>query len=115
MFCTRVGIRFQRIQQKLREGEQTCDLLFSTLLKTLRRSLDMAAERKRGVGDLELLCAELEREERQKEGRRERKRNKKQRRKEVRSHLATSPGTTSAQRPETRGWVERVEVEAPSY
>lgn len=105
-----MGLRFQRIQQKLREGEQTCDLLFSTLLKTLRRSLDMAAERKRGVGDLELLCAELEREERQKEGRRERKRNKKQRRKEVRSHLATSPGTTSAQRPETRGWVERLEA-----
>merc|ERR1712203_731280 len=31
--------RFQRIQQKLREAEQTCDLLFLTLLKTLRMSL----------------------------------------------------------------------------
>merc|ERR1712105_231125 len=48
--------RFQRIQQKLREGELTCDLLFLTVIKTLRRSLDMAAEKKRGVGDLELLC-----------------------------------------------------------
>eukprot|EP00092_Neocalanus_flemingeri_P000173 GFUD01000185.1.p1 GENE.GFUD01000185.1~~GFUD01000185.1.p1 ORF type:complete len:437 (+),score=175.34 GFUD01000185.1:197-1312(+) len=74
--------RFQRIQQKLREGEQTCDLLFLTVIKTLRRSLDMAAEKKRGVGDLELLCQEIDREEKRKEGKRERKRNRRARRKE---------------------------------
>jgi len=74
--------RFQRIQQKLREGEQTCDLLFLTVLKTLRRSMDMAAEKKRGVGDLELLCQEIDREEKRKEGKRERKRNRRARRKE---------------------------------
>ena len=74
--------RFQRIQQKLREGEQTCDLLFLTVIKTLRRSLDMAAEKKRGVGDLELLCLEIDREEKRKEGKRERKRNRRARRKE---------------------------------
>jgi len=74
--------RFQRIQQKLKEGERTCDLLFLTVLKTLRRSLDMAAEKKRGVGDLELLCQELDREEKRKEDKRERKRNKKAKKKE---------------------------------
>merc|ERR1712062_488578 len=65
--------RFQRIQQKLKEAEQTCDLLFLTLLKTLRMSLDLAAEKKRGIGDLELLCEELEMEEKKKEGKREKK------------------------------------------
>jgi len=74
--------RFQRIQQKLKEGEQTCDLLFLTVLKTLRRSLDMAAEKKRGVGDLELLCQEIDREEKRKEEKREKKKNKKAKRKE---------------------------------
>jgi len=74
--------RFQRIQQKLREGEQTCDLLFLTVIKTLRRSLDMAAEKKRGVGDLELLCQEIDREEKRKEGKRERKRNRKAKQRE---------------------------------
>jgi len=77
--------RFQRIQQKLREGEQTCDLLFLTVIKTLRRSLDMAAEKKRGVGDLELLCQEIDREEKRKEGKRERKRNRRARKKETKN------------------------------
>ena len=77
--------RFQRIQQKLKEAEQTCDLLFLTLLKTLRMSLDLAAEKKRGIGDLELLCEELEKEEKKKEGKRERKRNRRARKKESKS------------------------------
>ena len=74
--------RFQKIQQKLKEAELTCDLLFLTLLKTLRRSLDMAAEKKRGLGDLELLCEELEKSDKKKEGKRERKRNRRARKKE---------------------------------
>merc|ERR1719187_1681249 len=82
--------RFQRIQQKLREGEQTCDLLFLTVIKTLRRSLDMAAEKKRGVGDLELLCQEIDREEKRKEGKRERKRNRRARRKESKNAAVMS-------------------------
>ena len=82
--------RFQRIQQKLREGEQTCDLLFLTVIKTLRRSLDMAAEKKRGVGDLELLCQEIDREEKKKEGKRERKRNRRARRKESKNAAVMS-------------------------
>jgi len=74
--------RFQKIQQKLKEAEHTCDLLFLTLLKTLRMSLDLAAERKRGIGDLELLCEELEKEEKKKEGKRERKKARRARKKE---------------------------------
>merc|ERR1719170_92720 len=74
--------RFQRIQQKLKEAEQTCNLLFLTLLKTLRMSLDLAAEKKRGIGDLELLCEELEKEEKKKEGKRERKKARRARKKE---------------------------------
>ena len=81
--------RFQRIQQKLREAEQTCDLLYLTLLKTLRMSLDLAAEKKRGIGDLEMLCEELEKDEKKKEvkkeGKKERKRNRRVRQKESKS------------------------------
>ena len=73
--------RFQRIQQRIREGEQTCDLLLLVCLKTLRRSLDMAAEGKRGEADIERLCLELEDAEvKKKEGKRERKRKRKERR-----------------------------------
>ena len=78
--------RFQRIQQKLREAEQTCDLLYLTLLKTLRMSMDLAAEKKRGIGDLEMFCEELEKDEKKKEvkkeGKKERKRNRRVRQKE---------------------------------
>ena len=81
--------RFQRIQQKLREAEQTCDLLYLTLLKTLRMSLDLAAEKKRGIGDLEMFCEELEKDEKKKEvkkeGKKERKRNRRVRQKESKS------------------------------
>ena len=73
--------RFQRIQQKIKEGEQTCDLLLLVCLKTLRRSLDMAAEGKRGEADIERLCLELEDAEvKKKEGKRERKRKRRERR-----------------------------------
>ena len=73
--------RFQRIQQKIKEGEQTCDLLLLVCLKTLRRSLDMAAEVKRGAADIERLCLELEDAEvKKKEGKRERKRKRRERR-----------------------------------
>ena len=47
-----------------REGEQTCDLLCLVALRSLRKSMDIAAERKRGVTDLELLCQEIEQADR---------------------------------------------------
>merc|ERR1719295_1094240 len=69
--------RFQNILQKLREGEQTCDLLCLVVLRSLRKSLDITAERKRGVTDLELLCQEIEQADRDKERKQARKREKK--------------------------------------
>jgi len=70
-------LRFQRIHNKLREGEQTCDLLCLVALRSLRKSMDIAAERKRGVTDLELLCQEIEQADRDKERKQARKREKK--------------------------------------
>jgi len=81
--------RFQRVQQKLKESEQACNLLFLVCLKTLRKSLDLAAEKKRGVGDLELLCEEMDREEKKREDKRERKRKAKARKRE--NKTAASP------------------------
>jgi len=69
--------RFNRIQLKLREGEQTCDLLCFVSLLSLRKSLDIAAERKRGITDLDLICQEIELLDREKERRQARKREKK--------------------------------------
>eukprot|EP00088_Acartia_fossae_P012635 TRINITY_DN16532_c0_g1_i1.p1 TRINITY_DN16532_c0_g1~~TRINITY_DN16532_c0_g1_i1.p1 ORF type:complete len:393 (-),score=109.19 TRINITY_DN16532_c0_g1_i1:456-1634(-) len=69
--------RFQAIHQRLREGEQICDLLCLAALKSLRKSLDLAAERKRGVSDLELLCQEIELADREKERKQAKKREKK--------------------------------------
>jgi len=77
--------RLQKIQQKLMEGEKTRDLLFLTVIKTLRMNMDMAADKKRGVGDLELLCQEIEGGDKGKEGKRERKRKQRARRKESKS------------------------------
>ena len=40
--------RFQRIQQRLREGQQACDLLFYVALQSLKHSFEMAFESKQG-------------------------------------------------------------------
>ena len=45
----------------------------------------MAAEKKRGLADLELLCQELEKCDKKKEGKRERKRNRRARKKELKN------------------------------
>ena len=41
--------RFQKIQQRLREGQQSCDLLFYVALQSLKRSFEMAFESKQGI------------------------------------------------------------------
>ena len=74
--------RFQNIQQKMKEAEQTCDLLFLISLKTLRMSLDLAAEKKRGISDIDLLCEELEKYDKNKEIKKEKKKLKKAQRKD---------------------------------
>ena len=52
--------RFKKIQQKVDEAEQTYKILNLSLLKALRTSFDLAADRKKGERDLELFCQELE-------------------------------------------------------
>ena len=53
-------LRFHNIQQKISEGERTCDLLLLACLTSLRCSLDVAAEGKRGEAYIDQLCLELE-------------------------------------------------------
>ena len=69
--------RFQKIQQKLQEGQQACDLLFYVALKTLKHSFEMAFESKQGISDLEKLCLEFDEDERKKELKAQKKREKK--------------------------------------
>jgi len=84
LICIGVALleRLEKIQQKIKEGQWTCDLLFLTVLKTLRTSLDTAAEKKRFDADLDLLCQEFEKDDKKKDGKRERKRNQRARKKE---------------------------------
>ena len=77
--------RFKKIQQKVDEAEQTYKILHLTLLKTLRTSFDLTADKKRGDRDMELLCQELELEEKRKEKKKEKKKNKRAKKKEENS------------------------------
>jgi hypothetical protein len=69
--------RFQRIQQRLREGQQSCDILFLIALKSLKKSYDMAFESKQGISDLEKLCQEFDEEEKRKLEKAQKKRDNK--------------------------------------
>jgi len=82
--------RFQRIQQKLREGQQACDLLFYVALKSLKHSFEMAFESKQGISDLEKLCQEFDEEDRKKQEKAQKKREKKK------SKKTTSTSSISA-------------------
>merc|ERR550532_1160451 len=75
--------RFQRIQQKLREGQQACDLLFYVALQSLKHSFEMAFESKQGISDLEKLCQEFDEEDRKRQVKAQKKRDKKKKKKEV--------------------------------
>ena len=69
--------RFQRIQQRLREGQQSCDILFLIALKSLKKSYDVAFESKQGISDLEKLCQEFDEEEKRKLEKAQKKRDNK--------------------------------------
>ena len=69
--------RFQRIQQRLREGQQSCDILFLIALKSLKKSYDVAFESKQGISDLEKLCQEFDDEEKRKVEKAQKKRDNK--------------------------------------
>ena len=69
--------RLERIKLKRLETGKACDLLFLAILMSLRQKLVLAAEKKRGISDLELLCQEFDKDDKLKEEKREKKRHKK--------------------------------------
>ena len=85
--------RFQKIHQKLLEGQQACDLLFYVALKTLKHSFEMAFESKQGISDLEKLCLEFDEDDRKKELKAQKKRERKKKKKEIQGCCTlTTPG-----------------------
>ncbi|XP_076435116.1 gametogenetin-binding protein 2-like isoform X2 [Babylonia areolata] len=77
--------RLHKISQKLRQEEQTWNLLFCLGVEALQKNFECAVERKQGVSNLERMCEEMEEEERIKEQRKEQKRLKKKRKKAAKS------------------------------
>ena len=77
--------RLQRIQRRLREGQQSCDLLFLMALKSLKKSFELAFESKQGMTDLERFCLELDEEDRRKKEQAQKKRDKKSKQKQNRN------------------------------
>ena len=80
--------RLHRIGQKLKEEEQTWQILFYLGVDALKKSFEMALEKKQGVSNLELMYEELLEEERAKEQRREQKRQKRKKKKAKSSQIA---------------------------
>lgn len=74
--------RLHRIYMRMREEECTCQVLAAVVVDALWRSFETAVESKRGFSQLELLYAELAREEQQKQLRKEQKKLKRKRKKE---------------------------------
>lgn len=73
--------RLHKIWQKLKEEEQTWQILFYLGADALKKCFEAALERKQGVSNLELMCEEILEEERAKEQRREQKRQKRKKKK----------------------------------
>jgi hypothetical protein len=73
--------RLHRIYMRMREEECTCQVFAAVAVDTLSRSFETAVERKQGYSQLELLYAELAREEQQKQIRKEQKKIKRKRKK----------------------------------
>ncbi|CAG7822902.1 unnamed protein product [Allacma fusca] len=74
--------RLHRIQQKFREEERTWEIIMCIATQALRRSFEMAVEKKLGVSQLELLCEEISKEEQVKQQKKELKKQKRKRKKE---------------------------------
>jgi hypothetical protein len=70
--------RLHRIYMRMREEECTCQVFAAVAVDTLSRSFETAVERKQGYSQLELLYAELAREEQQKQIRKEQKKDQAQ-------------------------------------
>lgn len=74
--------RLHRIYIRMREEECTCQVFAAVAVDALCRSFETTVERIQGVSQLELLYAELTKEEQQKQLRREQKKLKRKRKKE---------------------------------
>merc|ERR1712083_1208358 len=90
LICIGIALyeRFHNIQQKISEGERTCDLLLLACLTSLRCSLDVAAEGKRGEAYIDQLCLELE----DGDAKRGKKKKKKERKKERKKDMSDDIG-----------------------
>lgn len=74
--------RLHRIYMRMKEEECTCQVFAAVAVDALWRSFETAVESKQGFSQLELLYAELAREEQQKQIRKEQKKLKRKRKKE---------------------------------
>ncbi|XP_068239482.1 gametogenetin-binding protein 2-like isoform X1 [Palaemon carinicauda] len=73
--------RLQRIHTRMREEEQTWDILFHVALDALKKSFEVAVEEKQGYSKFELLCEELQRQELKEKAKKEKKKKKKKNKK----------------------------------
>lgn len=69
--------RMQRIHTRMREEEQTWDILFHVALDTLKRNFELYVEDKQGFSKFEMLCEELQRQELREKAKKEKKKKKK--------------------------------------
>jgi len=88
--------RFQRIQQRLREGQQACDLLFYVALQSLKFSFEMAFESKMGNSEVDKLLAGFAESDRQEELKAQKKREKKKKQKQKKDQAVASINDFSA-------------------
>lgn len=73
--------RLHRIYIRMREEECTCQVFAAVAVDALCRNFETSVERVKGVSQMDLLCAELNKEEQQKQIRREQKKLKRKRKK----------------------------------
>ena len=82
MICIGLALfdRIAKIRQKLREAEQTCDILFLVLLKSLKQKFDVTVDRKIGTREIDLLLEELDLIDKKKVSKSERKKKNREKR-----------------------------------
>lgn len=73
--------RLQRTYTKMREEEQTWDILFHVALDALKKNFELAVEEKQGYSKFEMLCEELQRQELKEKAKKEKKKKKKKNKK----------------------------------
>nr|XP_027239030.1 gametogenetin-binding protein 2-like [Penaeus vannamei] len=69
--------RLQRIHTRMREEEQTWDILFHVAVDTLKKNFELAVEDKQGYSKFEMLCEELQKQELREKAKKEKKKKKK--------------------------------------